>query len=355
MKTINVLVTGAGGPLGQSIMKATKRADLPCRIVATDRQPLSVGFQWSDCYYVLPSAEELEYLPRLRSLCRSESVDAILIGSEGEMHVLAGVKDSFERETGTKAIVSPPEVLKISSDKWETVNFLASNRLNHPRSAIPEEVDQLESLVSDLGFPLIVKPRVSSGSKGMFKVYNRHELEATLRLVKQPVVQEYLQPDDEEYTCAVFVDQDGQTQGSIVMWRELAAGLTYRAKVVENRIVADTAVAVANALKPLGPCNVQLRLTQRGPVPFEINARFSSTTSIRAYFGYNEVEMALRSYVMGERILPPKPRSGIALRFWEELYLADKNTIGTTPTTIDVGYEFPKPSADLKDKDHDPV
>jgi carbamoyl-phosphate synthase large subunit len=56
-------------------------------------------------------------------------------------------------------------------------------------------------------------------------------------------------------------------------------------------------------------------------VPFEINARFSSTTSMRACFGYNEVEMALRCYVLGERIEPPPPRRGRALRFWDEFYL----------------------------------
>jgi carbamoyl-phosphate synthase large subunit len=95
--------------------------------------------------------------------------------------------------------------------------------------------------------------------------------------------------------------------------------------------VAASAQAVAGALRPLGPCNVQLRLTDRGPVPFEINARFSSTTSMRACFGYNEVEMALRCYVLGERIALPHPQRGIALRFWEELYLPE--SAGTVVST----------------------
>jgi carbamoyl-phosphate synthase large subunit len=323
MKTLNVLVTGAGGPVGQSIMKAVRCASVPCRLVATDRHPLSVGFHWADSHYVLPTAEEPRYLAQLAAICQEEPVDAVLIGSEGEMHVLAQEKETFERDTGARIIVSPPEVLRISSDKRETARFLAAHGLDYPRSASPEESEQLEALVADLGFPLIVKPRTSAGSKGLFKVRSQRELRHVLPLVDRPVVQEYLHPDDQEYTTAAFVDDTGEPQGAIVMRRELAAGLTYRAWVEENPVVAATAQAVAGALRPLGPCNVQLRLTERGPVPFEINARFSSTTSMRAHFGYNEVEMALRCYVLGERVTPPRPRRGVALRFWEELYLPE--------------------------------
>lgn len=323
MKTLNVLVTGAGGPVGQSIMKAVRRASLSCCLVATDRHPMSVGFHWADSHYVLPSARDPRYVTQLGAICREERVDAVLIGSEAEMCVLAQEKETFERETGARVIVSPPEVLRISTDKWETVRFLAAHDLPYPRSALPEEPDQLGALIADLGFPLIVKPRNGSGSKDLFKVQSRRELALVLQWVRRPVVQEYLQPDDQEYTTAAFVDTTGQPQGAIVMWRELAAGLTYRARVEENPTVAATARAVAGALRPLGPCNVQLRLTEQGPVPFEINARFSSTTSMRAHFGYNEVEMALRCYVLGESITPPLPRLGVALRFWEELYLSE--------------------------------
>jgi carbamoyl-phosphate synthase large subunit len=213
-------------------------------------------------------------------------------------------------------------VLHIAADKWETTRFLAAHGLAHPHSALPEDKEQVEALVASHGFPLIVKPREGSGSKGLFKVNDQQELSCALRLVPRPIVQEYLQPDDQEYTTAVFVDGDGYVPGTFVMRRELAAGLTYRAWVEDCPRVAEVAEAVARALQPSGPCNVQLRLTDRGPVPFEINARFSSTTSMRAYYGYNEVDMALHYFVLGRRIAPPRLRRGVVLRFWEELYVS---------------------------------
>ena len=41
----------------------------------------------------------------------------------------------------------------------------------------------------------------------------------------------------------------------------------------------------------------------KGPIPFEINARFSGTTAIRAHFGFNEPELAIQSYQRGDPYL----------------------------------------------------
>jgi carbamoyl-phosphate synthase large subunit len=48
---------------------------------------------------------------------------------------------------------------------------------------------------------------------------------------------------------------------------------------------------------------------------FEINPRFSGTTSIRAMMGYNEPDLLLRRHLRGEALTPRFPyRSGMVLR-----------------------------------------
>jgi carbamoyl-phosphate synthase large subunit len=108
--------------------------------------------------------------------------------------------------------------------------------------------------------------------------------------------------------------------GSICMRRELAAGNTYKAWVVTQPEVQAESLRVIAALGIRGPCNVQLRLTARGPVTFEINPRLSGTTAMRAHFGYNEVDMAIRSFLLGEQLQLPTITPGTALRFWDEMY-----------------------------------
>src|SRR5207248_1111678 len=130
-------------------------------------------------------------------------------------------------------------------------------------------------LIDTFGFPLVAKPCRGSGSQNLFKVRSQMDIEYILTLGKEMILQEYLRPDDEEYTVAVFTAKDGRQAGAISFKRELFAGNTYRAWVNHNSAVIEEAEAVVEALKPFGPCNVQLRLTERGPVTFEVNPRFS--------------------------------------------------------------------------------
>jgi carbamoyl-phosphate synthase large subunit len=103
--------------------------------------------------------------------------------------------------------------------------------------------------------------------------------------------------------------------------RELLDGTTWRAEAGEFPAARAEAVRIVEALRPMGPSNVQMRIDRGCPVCFEINVRFSGTTPIRARLGFNDVEAALRHYVMGEpaRNLPRVTR-GIALRYWNEAY-----------------------------------
>ena len=57
------------------------------------------------------------------------------------------------------------------------------------------------------------------------------------------------------------------------------------------------------------------------PRLFEINARFSGTTPMRALFGFNEVDLCLRKLILGEEITPPVIRHGTVIRFLEEQFL----------------------------------
>jgi carbamoyl-phosphate synthase large subunit len=67
-----------------------------------------------------------------------------------------------------------------------------------------------------------------------------------------------------------------------------------------------------------------MRIHEGRPTCFELNVRFSGTTPIRAHLGFNEVDAALRHFVLGEPV-PELPRveSGTALRFWDEVYVDD--------------------------------
>jgi carbamoyl-phosphate synthase large subunit len=234
-------------------------------------------------------------------------------------------------------IVSSPEVLLTGRDKLLTCRWLEAQGLPVPAYAELGDPQAVAELIDRCGFPLIAKPRFGKGSDGIVTIRHAADLEhivaaedLSLREIapggitaSDVILQQYLGDEQHEYTVGCFCDSDGQLCGAVVMRRTLRAGTTTSAELGRFPEVRAVAEAIASALRPLGPCNVQMRLHHGSAVPFEINPRFSGTTALRARMGFNEVEAALRHFVLGE---PPPVLadvgSGYALRYWNEIYIA---------------------------------
>jgi carbamoyl-phosphate synthase large subunit len=184
-------------------------------------------------------------------------------------------------------------------------------------------LDEAVAWARSNGYPVILKPRDGFASRGVQLITDEAELRFYFSRTPNAMLQEYLSLGRtvEEFTCAVFVDRDGRPTGTFMARRDLASGATYRAEVNVWPELHDLLRAIGAALRPRGPINVQLRLTEHGPVPFELNIRCSGTAAIRAHFGYNEPEMLLRHYVLGETLPEPQTRTGYAFRYWNEVFL----------------------------------
>jgi carbamoyl-phosphate synthase large subunit len=336
-----------GGPLGVSIFKALRQSAVETRIVATDAEPLSVGLFRADVGHVLPriTVDERAYLDRLIAICLEEQVSMVCLASDIEMRRLAPHMADIEARTGARLVLNSPACVESFMDKWETVRLLRERSLPVPDSVLATDADAMAAFLSSHPFPLVMKPRIGSGSTNVTVVLDADELAARQPLLPDAIVQEYLLPDDEEYTVGVYKSQRTGYVGQIVMRRSLVAGLTYRAEVVQDDEIEAVCRAVVDSFDVWGPINVQLRKTAEGVRVFEINPRFSSTTVIRAHFGFNEPEMCLRELVLGERLPSPETRQGFALRYWDEVYFERSDVLqngsvrpgtGRRGTTLDI-------------------
>ncbi len=318
---MKVLVTGAGALLGQGIIRALKRSELQTTIVAVDPSPLSAGLYWVDRGHLVPMARDADYLDEVRRIMAIERPDVVLIGTDVELFHFAEHRAALEEEFDTQILVSSREVIHIADDKYATYEFLVEHGFDAPPSCLPPDV---EDLVAEIGFPLIVKPRVGARSIGVHRVENLDELAAAIGTVDNPVIQECISDASQEYTAGVLVF-DGECKASIVMRRDLRDGNTYRAYVEDFPELNDEIRRIGAALNPHGPANFQFRVDDEGRVKvFEINARFSGTTPLRALAGMNEVEMALRHVVNGDPIEQPEVEPITILRHWSETVVPGK-------------------------------
>lgn len=302
---------------------ALRRSALNPRIVGTDANPRSVGLFRADKGYVLPhvAKDGQGYMDRLAAICRGEQVEMVCFGSEIEMRQVAPRAEEIYRQTGARLIVNDPALVEVFVDKLSTACVLQEHGLPAPDTVAASDPTEVAGFLERNGFPLILKPRHSSGSKGLFVVRNGRELKLLMEYVEEAVLQEYLSPDDEEYTVGVYKSPRTGFVGQIVLRRTLGKGSTYTAEVVRDAAIEAVCRAVVEAFDLWGPVNIQLRKTVQGPRVFEVNLRFSGSAVIRAWFGFNEPEMTLRDVVRGETLEPPAIRSGFAMRYWDEIYL----------------------------------
>src|SRR5262249_7203491 len=148
-------------------------------------------------------------------------------------------------------------------------------------------------------------------------VHSRAELERALEGQANVIIQECVGTPDEEYTAGTLTF-DGRCNASIVMRRELRDGNTYRAFADQYPELNRAVRVLAERLGPEGPANFQFRLDRDRAKVFEINARFSGTTPLRALVGFNEVELTLRHVLLGESVVQPEVQPRVILRHWSE-------------------------------------
>ena len=326
MNDIKIGVTGIGSLIGQAIIKSIKSSSLNKRIeiIGFDYFEDTIGSYWTEKSFLLPDflKEDITdkiWLERILDIIKSEDIKIVFPGVDFELALFARYKEHIESEAKCKILVSDSRPIDIANDKYKTFLFLKENGLFYPETWLPEEIDR-----NKLRFPCFVKPRIGARSRDAFIVKDINELNKRLSDIRDPLIQELVGSHDTEYTCGV-VYLDGEIKKSIVLRRKLKEGNTETAYYKKDipLVIYEYIHKISEKLKPFGACNFQLRMdNNKIPKLFEINARHSGTTYIRALFGFNEVEYIL-SYILGIEFNEFSLREGIVKRYCEEFFYGD--------------------------------
>ena len=321
IQPINILVTAVGSELAFSVIKACKLFSSPVHIIGCDMHDQVIGKYWTDKFFNVPAASETKsYVKRIGEIVQLCNVNFIIPTADVEFSVLAPHKDNF-RKMGCHILVNDPEELERFNDKWLAAKWYVNKSIPAPQTYQLNEFNEFSEIERKIEFPLIIKPRRGGGSRSIFRVNNVDELEKMFPVVEDPILQEYLAGDDEEYTAGVYKYNDSKVF-VIILKRTLKFGMTNSAETITDRPDLEIFCQdVITKTKLIGSNNIQFRVTSNGPKVLEINPRFSGTTGIRAHFGFNDVEMWVKNLLGVDNLTAPQVKKGIVLRFMEELYI----------------------------------
>jgi carbamoyl-phosphate synthase large subunit len=283
---MKILVTAVGGDIGQSAIKCLRDSDFNPHISGCDKNPYAAGRADVDRFILAPPVIEAEgYLEFLRRTIEDEDIDYVFPLSDIEIVFFNRHRELFKESRAT-FIVNPPYLIDTFMDKYRTVQFFQANDIAFPKTWLPEQYD------NQLGFPLVLKKRVGRGGRGFAIASDSGELAFYLRKDDDLIIQEYLPGEGNEYTAGIF--SDGRNKHCITFQRVLSSGgFSQQVELVEADKITELPRKIAEALEFIGSLNVQFKVTESGPIPFEINPRFSSTVYFRHLFGFKDVKWSL--------------------------------------------------------------
>lgn len=286
MGQYNILVTGCGGDIGQSIGKILSSAELCRSLVGCDIHLNHPGKFIFDSVDILPKCSDPNYKNELRRLITKYNINLVIPASEQELRLFT-LDSSFEQEF--PILVANRLSREVGFDKYKTIEFLKTNELPYPKT-------QLDNL-NKLEYPFIMKGRTGAGGSEIALIRNDIDFEYYKNKITNYILQEFLVGD--EYTCGIFRKNDREIK-TIVLRRQLSGnngGYTLYGEVVENVEIDRLLINISEKLDLSGSINVQLRLSAENiPYIFEINPRFSSTVLFRHLIGYEDLIWAIKEY-----------------------------------------------------------
>ena len=170
LKSINVLLTGAGAPGAPSIIKCLRRnGEREIRLIGVDMNEKSNGRRLVDKFYQVPPARDEGYLDAVLAICEKEKIDVVMPLVTRELLKYAQNRALFA-ERGIVLSVDEYEILRIINNKANLLMKMRELGMETPEFRVVETADELEKAVYELGYPnnaVCVKGAEGNGSRGV--------------------------------------------------------------------------------------------------------------------------------------------------------------------------------------------
>jgi carbamoyl-phosphate synthase large subunit len=294
-------VTGTGGPSGYSFMRALRSE--PLEFLSADIDPHAPGLFLVDASHrlLLPRGDDPGFAAAVAEICRERRIDAVVPTVDSELVPMAEARDELA-EAGTAVLVAPTRALRVCLDKWALMQVVDGS-VPIPRSAPLD--DDFDPATFEL--PVLVKPRVGSGSRGVRRVDSWDALGAVRD--RSLLVQEHL--PGPEYSLDVLATAAGEVRAVVPRERlRVDSGIAITSRTVHEEELEAVGARAVETAGLTGVANVQVMRDAEGtPRLIEINPRFPGTMPLTLASGVNMPRLAL-----GELLGQPIPQGPLPFR-----------------------------------------
>jgi carbamoyl-phosphate synthase large subunit len=309
---INILISGVGGDVAQGVIKCLEKSDLQTKLYKIGHNTEESWLYRDNLSFLCPAVSSNEYIDYLISFINKHKIKVFIPCIDSEIYKISNHAKTITEQTSCQVIVGDVEKILICEDKYQTFKFLKENGFSYPDTYLPPGPEEYN-------FPYILKSKTGCGSKDIHFVENEEQLNS-FNFNEDHILQENL--DGDEYTAGVYLGNDGEIKGVCIFKRKLKCGSTNFAERIVDKDMESYVCSIAKKLG-LNYVNIQFRLKDGLPCPFEFNGRFSGTTGIISRV-FNAPEIWLRENILKEYVEPCQNVDKFyVMRYYEEVYATE--------------------------------
>ncbi len=206
-------------------------------------------------------------------------------------------------------------------DKQLTMTICMENGINCPLTKTDNET--LEEYLAKVSFPLALKPRKGSGSRGFYRADTKEVLMDLIGsgkvVVEEYVIQEFIAEAEVHRVSYTFIDQNGNVKSSMISKSTrpypLVIGTNSLFESVEMPEIAAQAEKLLQLMGWRGYASVCFIESEKDGIPkvMEINGRISASLKTGIEAGLPLVRQILE-FAMGEEVTPAPEKLEYGLR-----------------------------------------
>jgi len=303
---MKIIRTAIGSMVTWGFIKEIQKHDV--EVIGVDSDPNAYALHKLNGY-VVPNANDPNYIDKMLNIVEIEEPDAIISGPEEELLVLAKNRDLFE----DVVLLCPSyESLKICTDKLEVHN--TCKRLGIPAPKIYPR-DEIQDCY-------IRKPRFGRGSLGISRVSIEEILENHYLYKNDDyILEEYIK--GKEYSIDILADREGNALSVVPRLRmQVVNGKSIRSRTVRDVEMIEQAQKIVKFLKLFGPSCIQCIKNEKGNHFIDINPRFGGGSILSIKADPTIIPNLIKLIKREETIPSEGHKKGLTmLRYYKEIYI----------------------------------
>ncbi len=249
------------------------------------------GDKW---LYPDPAEQPDAFLNALLEKVKTGNYDLVLPFIDASTKIVVDAQDTLKRYVPLH--VPPPESFHLAFDKARTFQLAEKLEIPTPTTKYPKSLDEAARFAEEIGYSVVIKPRQSSGSRGLKIVRNKKELAANFPRIHakypEPILQEFIPIQDAVGFVALY-GNDGQLKAFSQHKRlhefPLSGGPSTLRTTIDDKRLYQHGTTLLEELHWKGPAMVEFRVDSRDGMPklMEINPRLWGSIALHIAAGVN--------------------------------------------------------------------